>query len=179
MPVESAVEPWGEWNAWPQPQESAPLEGRAPGKSSSLLRMSAETPPRQNDDAGGTLNTSVSQSPHQGPQGEATCSRQEAGLQTEPLGAASQAQEGSDAASRKALRRERRKMIEKDILHKVTWDGRDPACPDASRGKEKACNTVEVPSEGPPGCLPVLSLQVGMPPAQASSRWWSSPLHLS
>uniref|UniRef100_A0A4W2BN71 Dynein axonemal assembly factor 8 n=1 Tax=Bos indicus x Bos taurus TaxID=30522 RepID=A0A4W2BN71_BOBOX len=159
VPVESAMEPWGEWNAWPRPQESAPLEGRAPSKSSSLLRMSAETPPRQDDDAGGTLNTSASQSPRQGPQGEATRSPQEAGLQTEPLGAASQAQEGSDAASRKALRRERRKMIEKDILHKVTWDGRNPACPDASRGKEKACDAVEVPSEGPPGCLPVLSLQ--------------------
>lgn len=50
-------------------------------------------------------------------------------------------------------------MIEKDILHKVTWDGRNPACPDASRGKEKARDAVEVPSEGPPGCLPVLSLQ--------------------
>ncbi|XP_061258504.1 dynein axonemal assembly factor 8 isoform X3 [Bos javanicus] len=159
VPVESAMEPWGEWNAWPRPQESAPLEGRAPSKSSSLLRMSAETPPRQDDDAGGTLNTSASQSPRQGPQGEATRSPQEAGLQTEPLGAASQAQEGSDSASRKALRRERRKMIEKDILHKVTWDGRNPACPDASRGKEKACDAVEVPSEGPPGCLPVLSLQ--------------------
>nr|XP_014334627.1 PREDICTED: uncharacterized protein C16orf71 homolog [Bos mutus] len=159
VPVESAMEPWGEWNAWPRPQESAPLEGRAPSKSSSLLRMSAETPPRQDDDAGGTLNTSASQSPRQGPQGEATRSPQEAGLQTEPLGAASQAQEGSDAASRKALRRERRKMIEKDILHKVTWDGRNPACPDASRGKEKARDAVEVPSEGPPGCLPVLSLQ--------------------
>lgn len=70
-------------------------------------------------------------------------------------------------------------MIEKDILHKVTWDGRNPACPDASRGKEKARDAVEVPSEGPPGCLPVLSLQVGVLPAQASSRWWSSPLHLS
>ncbi|XP_040112111.1 uncharacterized protein C16orf71 homolog isoform X2 [Oryx dammah] len=159
VPVESAVEPWGKWNAWPQPQESAPLEGRAPGKSSSLLRMSAKSPPRQDDDVSGTLNTSASQSPRQGPQGEATPSTQEADLQIEPLGAASQAQEGSDAASRRGLWRERRKMIEKDILHKVTWDSRDAACPDASRGKEKACDAVEVPSEGPPGCLPVLSLQ--------------------
>lgn len=173
------MEPWGEWNAWPQPQESAPLEGRALGKSSSLLRMSAKSPPRQDDDASGTLNTSVSQSPRQGPQGEAIRSAQEAGLQIEPPGAASEAQEGSDAASRRGLRRERRKMIEKDILHKVTWDSQDAACPDASRGKEKACDAVEVPSEDPPGCLPVLSLQVGMPPAQASSRCWSSPLHLS
>ncbi|KAI4559421.1 hypothetical protein MJG53_017947 [Ovis ammon polii x Ovis aries] len=159
VPVESAVEPWGEWNAWPQPQESAPLEGRALGKSSSLLRMSAKSPPRQDDDASGTLNTSVSQSPRQGPQGEAIRSAQEAGLQIEPPGAASEAQEGSDAASRRGLRRERRKMIEKDILHKVTWDSQDAACPDASRGKEKACDAVEVPSEDPPGCLPVLSLQ--------------------
>uniref|UniRef100_A0A8C6D5K5 Dynein axonemal assembly factor 8 n=1 Tax=Moschus moschiferus TaxID=68415 RepID=A0A8C6D5K5_MOSMO len=159
VPVESAMEPRVEWNAWPWPQESAPLEGRALGKSSSLLGMSAETPPRQDDDAGGTLNTSASQSPSQGPQGEATCSPQEAGLQTETPGMASQAQESSDAASRRALRRERRKMIEKDVLHKVTWDSRDPGCPDVSRGKEEACNAVEVPSEGPPGCLPVLSLQ--------------------
>ncbi|XP_065780336.1 dynein axonemal assembly factor 8 isoform X1 [Muntiacus reevesi] len=159
VPVESAVEPWGEWKAWPRPQESARLEGRAPRKSNSLLRMSAEIPPRQDNDAGGTLNTSGPQSPRQGPQGEATCFPQEADLQTEPPGSASRAPEGSDAANRRALRRERRKMIEKDILHKVTRDGRDPACSDSSRGKEKACGAVEVPSEEPLGHLPMLSLQ--------------------
>ena len=173
VPVESAVEPWGEGNAWPR--ESAPLEGRAAGKSSCLLRMSAEIPPQQDDDdAGGTLNTSGSQSPRQGPQGEATCSPQEA----EPP-AASRAQEASDAANRRALRRERRNVIEKDILHKVTRDGQDPARCDARPGTGKARGAAEAPPEEPPGPLPVLSLQVGVPPAQASSRCWSSTLRLS
>lgn len=137
--------------------------------------MSAEIPPQQDDDAGRTVNTSGSQSPRQGPRGEATCSPQEAGLQTEPPGAASRAQEASDAANRRALRRERRKVIEKDILHKVTWDGQDPALCNARPGQGKARDA----AEAPPGPLPVLSLQVGVPPAQASSSCWSSPLRLS
>lgn len=119
MPVESAGEPWGEWNAGPQAQESVSLEGRAPGRplqscdeSSSLLRMPVETPMWQDDDGDTAFNTSTSQSPCQGPKGEATLSPQEAGLQTEPPGAASWAQEGSDSANRRALRRERRKMID-------------------------------------------------------------------
>lgn len=86
------------------------------------------------------------------PQGKSTLSAQEAGLQTEPLGAASLAQEGSDSDSRRALRRERRKMMEKDILHKVTWDAWDPACCDLTQVKE-------MPPEQPREGLPVLSLQ--------------------
>ncbi|EPY82669.1 hypothetical protein CB1_000246005 [Camelus ferus] len=70
----------------------------------------------------------------------------------EPLGAASLAQEGSDSDSRRALRRERRKMMEKDILHKVTWDAWDPACCDLTQVKE-------MPPEQPREGLPVLSLQ--------------------
>ncbi|XP_057606849.1 LOW QUALITY PROTEIN: dynein axonemal assembly factor 8 [Hippopotamus amphibius kiboko] len=166
VPVESATEPWGEWNAWPRPQESPSLEARAPGrpwqscgKSSSLLRMPAETPMWQDDNGGTAFNTSTSQSPRQGPQGEATLPTQEAGLQTEPPGPASQAWEGSDSADRRALRRERRKMIEKDILHKVTWDARDPACHDWNQVKKKPFDASEMPLEGPPGGLPVLSLQ--------------------
>eukprot|EP00069_Balaena_mysticetus_P000538 bmy_14665T0 len=165
VPVESAGEPWGEWNAGPQPQKSASLEGRAPGRplqscneSSSLLRMPAETPTWQDDNGGTAFNTSTSQSPCQGPQGEATLSPQEAGLQTEPPGAASWAQEGSDSANRRALRRERRKMIKKDILHKVTWDAQDPACQDLSGVKEMPCDAAETLPEGPQGGLPLLSL---------------------
>ncbi|XP_058894776.2 dynein axonemal assembly factor 8 isoform X2 [Kogia breviceps] len=166
VPVESAGELWGEWNAGPQPQESASLEGRAPGRalqscdeSSSLLRLPAETPTWQDDDGGTAFNTSTSQSPCQGPQGEATFSPQEAGLQTEPPGDASGAQEGSDSVNRRALRRERRKMIEKDILHKVTWDAQDPACQDLSGVKETPCDAAEMLPEGPQRGLPLLSLQ--------------------
>ncbi|XP_059975829.1 dynein axonemal assembly factor 8 isoform X3 [Mesoplodon densirostris] len=166
VPVESAGEPWGEWNAGPQAQESASLEGRAPGRplqscdeSSSLLRMPVETPTWQDDDGGTAFNTSTSQSPCQGPQGEATLSPQEAGLQTEPPGAASWAQEGSDSANHRALRRERRKMIEKDILHKVTWDAQDPACQDLSGVKEMPCDAAETLPEGPQRGLTLLSLQ--------------------
>ncbi|XP_032462006.1 uncharacterized protein C16orf71 homolog [Phocoena sinus] len=166
VPVESAGEPWGEWNAGPQAQESVSLEGRAPGRplqscdeSSSLLRMPVETPTWQDDDGDTAFNTSTSQSPCQGPQGEATLSPQEAGLQTEPPGAASWAQEGSDSANRRALRRERRKMIEKDILHKVTWDAQDPACQDLSGVKEMPCDAAETLPEGPQRGPPLLSLQ--------------------
>ncbi|XP_059752578.1 dynein axonemal assembly factor 8 [Balaenoptera ricei] len=166
VPVESAGEPWGEWNAGAQPQKSASLEGRAPGRplqscdeSSSLLRMPAETPTWQDDNGRTAFNTSTSQSPCQGPQGEATLSPQEAGLQTEPPGAASWAQEGSDSANRRALRRERRKMIKKDILHKVTWDAQDPAYQDLSGVKETPCDAAETLPEGPQGGLPLLSLQ--------------------
>ena len=182
MPVESAGEPWGEWNAGAQPQKSASLEGRAPGRplqscdeSSSLLRMPAETPTWQDDNGHTAFNTSTSQSPCQGPQGEATLSPQEAGLQTEPPGAASWAQEGSDSANRRALRRERRKMIKKDILHKVTWDAQDPAYQDLSGVKETPCDAAETLPEGPQGGLPLLSLQVGVPLAQPSPGRWSSP----
>ncbi|XP_036680892.1 uncharacterized protein C16orf71 homolog isoform X2 [Balaenoptera musculus] len=166
VPVESAGEPWGEWNAGAQPQKSASLEGRAPGRplqscdeSSSLLRMPAETPMWQDDNGRTAFNTSTSQSPCQGPQGEATLSPQEAGLQTEPPGAASWAQEGSDSANRRALRRERRKMIKKDILHKVTWDAQDTAYQDLSGVKETPCDAAETLPEGPQGGLPLLSLQ--------------------
>ncbi|XP_030739709.2 dynein axonemal assembly factor 8 isoform X2 [Globicephala melas] len=166
VPVESAGEPRGEWNAGPQAQESVSLEGRAPGRplqsgdeSSSLLRIPVETPTWQDDDGDTAFNTSTSQSPCQGPQGEATLSSQEAGLQTEPPGAASWAQEGSDSANRRALRRERRKMIEKDILHKVTWDAQDPACQDLSGVKEMPCDAAETLPEGPQRGPPLLSLQ--------------------
>uniref|UniRef100_A0A8C6AU89 Dynein axonemal assembly factor 8 n=1 Tax=Monodon monoceros TaxID=40151 RepID=A0A8C6AU89_MONMO len=168
VPVESAGEPWGEWNAGPQAQESVSLQGRAPGRplqscdeSSSLLRMPVETPTWQDDDGDTAFNTSTSQSPCQGPQGEATLSPQEAGLQTEPPGTASWAQEGSDSANRRALRRERRKMIEKDILHKVTWDAQDPACQDLSGVKEMPCDAAETLPQGPQRGPPLLSLQVG------------------
>ncbi|TEA31895.1 hypothetical protein DBR06_SOUSAS8310138 [Sousa chinensis] len=166
VPVESAGEPREEWNAGPQAQESVSLEGRAPGRplqsgdeSSSLLRIPVETPTWQDDDGDTAFNTSTSQSPCQGPQGEATLSSQEAGLQTEPPGAASWAQEGSDSANRRALRRERRKMIEKDILHKVTWDAQDPACQDLSGVKEIPCDAAETLPEGPQRGPPLLSLQ--------------------
>nr|XP_010991003.2 uncharacterized protein C16orf71 homolog isoform X3 [Camelus dromedarius] len=135
-PVGPTPDAWREWTTGTQ--DSASLEGRAcVGPLHSLLRMPAETHGLQNP---------------WWPQGKSTLSAQEAGLQTEPLGAASLAQEGSDSDSRRALRRERRKMMEKDILHKVTWDAWDPACCDLTQVKE-------MPPEQPREGLPVLSLQ--------------------
>lgn len=59
-------------------------------------------------------------------------------------------------------------MIEKDILHKVTWDAQDPTCGTQSQPQGAPCAAAESgpqpedpmgPLEGPP----VLSLQVGVP----------------
>nr|XP_031542837.1 uncharacterized protein C16orf71 homolog isoform X2 [Vicugna pacos] len=135
-PVGPTPDAWREWTAGTQ--DSASLEGRAcVGPLHSLFRMPAETHGLQNP---------------WWPQGKSTLFAQEAGLQTEPPAAASLAQEGSDSASHRALRRERRKMMEKDILHKVTWDAWDPACCDLTQVKE-------MPPERPQEGLLVLSLQ--------------------
>ncbi|XP_058566723.1 dynein axonemal assembly factor 8 isoform X2 [Neofelis nebulosa] len=70
-----------------------------------------------------------------------------------------------DYADRRALRKERRKMIEKDILHKVTWDAQDPACSDQSQVEEAPCAAAvavprpETPPEGPREGWLVLSLK--------------------
>ncbi|XP_058426105.1 dynein axonemal assembly factor 8 [Diceros bicornis minor] len=171
VPVEFAAEPWREWDA--RTKDSASLEGRgpgrsseSPGKSSSLLRMSEETPRWQEGELGGmAFNTKGSQSPAWGLQGEATLSPQEGDLKTQPPSTASRAREGSDSADGRALRRERRKMIKRDILHKVTWDARGPACSDQSQVKVTPCGAAasgprpETPPEQPLEGLPLLSLQ--------------------
>lgn len=150
-------------------------EGRDPGQSldsrgesSSLFRKPEEIPTWQEGDRGGmSINTKGSSSPPWEPQGEATLCPQEGDRRTEPPSAASQSQEGSDSANQRALRRERRKMIEKDLLHKVTWGPRNPDCSDQSQGKKMSCEATVAsprpgtPPQGPQEGLPVLSLQVG------------------
>ncbi|XP_053773691.1 dynein axonemal assembly factor 8 isoform X2 [Desmodus rotundus] len=165
VPVEFSPEPRGEWNA-------RTTEGRDPGppvesggESSSLLRVPEETPTWQEGDLGGmSFNNKGSLSPPWGPQGEATPSLPEGDPRMDP-NAASWVQEGSDCGNRRALRRERRKMIKRDLLHKVTWGAQSPACSDHSQVKETPCEAAVVgprperPPQGPQEGLPVLSLQ--------------------
>ena len=165
--MEFSPEPRGEWNA-------RTTEGRDPGppvesggESSSLLRVPEETPTWQEGDLGGmSFNNKGSLSPPWGPQGEATPSLPEGDPRMDP-NAASWVQEGSDCGNRRALRRERRKMIKRDLLHKVTWGAQSPACSDHSQVKETPCEAAVVgprperPPQGPQEGLPVLSLQVG------------------
>ncbi|XP_045676785.1 dynein axonemal assembly factor 8 isoform X2 [Phyllostomus hastatus] len=165
VPMEFSPEPWGECNA-------RTTEGRDPdqplessGESSSLLRMPEETPTWQEGDHGGmSFNNKGSPSPSWGPQGEATPCFPEGELKMDP-NAASWVREGSDCGNRRALRRERRRMIERDLLHKITWGARGPACSDHSQVKVTPCEAAvagprpEMPPQGPQEGLPVLSLQ--------------------
>nr|KAF6488868.1 hypothetical protein HJG59_001714 [Molossus molossus] len=171
VPVEFSAQPWGERNARMKEggDPGQPLESS--GESSSLLRMPEETPTWQECDLGDmSLNTKGSLSPPWGPQGEATLCLPKRDLRMDP-NAASWAWEGSDSAKQRALRRERRKMIERDLLHKVTGGAWDPACSDHSQGKEMPCEAAVAdprpgtPPQGPQEGLLVLSLQVGRSPA--------------
>ncbi|XP_047636569.1 dynein axonemal assembly factor 8 isoform X2 [Phacochoerus africanus] len=162
--VEPTPEPWRDCS--PRLGESTSLEGRAPGgplqscgQSSSHLRMPVEAAAWQEDEGGRSFNTSASQSGSQGPQGQATLPPGEAALQTEGPGAASGAPAGSNSTNRRGLRRERRKMIKRDILHKVTGSARHPACQDPSPVEETPRDTAEKPPEGPQRGLPMHSLQ--------------------
>ncbi|XP_053527743.1 dynein axonemal assembly factor 8 isoform X6 [Artibeus jamaicensis] len=180
VPMEFSPEPWVEWNA-------RTMEGRDPGQpvessgeSSSLLRMPEETPTWQEGDLGGmSFNNKGSPSPPWGPQGEATPCLPEGDLRTDP-NAASWVREGSDCGNRRALRRERRKMIERDLLHKVTWGAQGPACNDHSQVKETPCEAAvagprpETPPQGPQEGLPVLSLQIMLSPVPRTGSWNSS-----
>ncbi|KAM7148958.1 dynein axonemal assembly factor 8 [Molossus nigricans] len=165
VPVEFSAQPWGERNARMKEggDPGQPLESS--GESSSLLRMPEETPTWQECDLGDmSLNTKGSLSPPWGPQGEATLCLPKRDLRTDP-NAASWAWEGSDSAKQRALRRERRKMIERDLLHKVTGGAWDPACSDHSQVKEMPCEAAVAdprpgtPPQGPQEGLLVLSLQ--------------------
>ncbi|XP_054570667.1 dynein axonemal assembly factor 8 isoform X1 [Eptesicus fuscus] len=144
-PVEFSAEPWGEWNVRMK-------EGKDPGQplesggESSSLRMPEETPTWQEGDLG---------------EGDLLPGED---LRMDP-NAVPSVQKGSDSANRRALRKERRKMIERDLLHKVTWGARDPACSDHSQVKETPCESASTgprpgtPPQGPREGLPVLSLQ--------------------
>ncbi|XP_059549016.1 dynein axonemal assembly factor 8 isoform X2 [Myotis daubentonii] len=164
VPVEFSAEPWGEWNVRMK-------EGKDPGQplesggESSSLRMPEETPTWQEGDLGDmSFNTKGSPSPPWGPQGEATLCLSEEDLRMDP-NAVPCVQKGSDSANRRALRKERRKMIERDFLHKVTWGARGPTCSDHSQVKETPCESASTgprpgtSSQGPREGLPVLSLE--------------------
>lgn len=148
-------------------------EGKDPGQplesggESSSLRMPEETPTWQKGDLGDmSFNTKGSPSPPWGLQGAATLCLPGEDLRMDP-NAVPSVQKGSDSANRRALRKERRKMIERDLLHKVTWGARDPACSDHSQVKETPCESASTgprpgtPPQEPREGLPVLSLQVG------------------
>lgn len=169
VPVEFAAEAWGEGTAMMK-------EGRDPGQnlgsggeSSSLLRAPKEAPTCQEGDLGGmSFNTKGCPSPPWELQGEATLCPQEGDLRTETPSAASRTWQGSDSANRRALRRERRKMIERDLLHKVTWGARNPVCSDQSPVKKTPCESAAAPRprpgtppQGPREGVALLSLQVG------------------
>ncbi|XP_054445197.1 dynein axonemal assembly factor 8 [Pteronotus mesoamericanus] len=165
VPMDFSPEPWGEWNA-------RTMEGGAPGQplqssgdSSSVLRVPEANPTWQEGNPGGmSFNNKGSPHPPGGSQGETTLCLPEGGMRMDP-NAASWVGEGSDSGNLKALRRERRKMIERDLLHKVTWGARGPACSDRSQVKETPCEAAVsgprpgTPAQGPQEGLPVLSLQ--------------------
>uniref|UniRef100_A0A8D2JPP7 Dynein axonemal assembly factor 8 n=1 Tax=Sciurus vulgaris TaxID=55149 RepID=A0A8D2JPP7_SCIVU len=134
----------------------ASQEGWSPencAKTSTSLQMAEESPVLLEGDLGTlSFNTKRFQSPPWDSQGEATLSPEgEVGI--EPLGAA-----WRDSAKRRALRRERRKMIEKEMLHKVTRDAQDPAYSDQGQSTEPGSRS-EAPSERPREGQLVLSLQ--------------------
>uniref|UniRef100_A0A8C9P9N5 Dynein axonemal assembly factor 8 n=1 Tax=Spermophilus dauricus TaxID=99837 RepID=A0A8C9P9N5_SPEDA len=154
VPVGLATKPGSGWNARTlglASQEGCSLENCA--ETSTFLQMAEETPMLLEGDLGTmSFNTKQFQSPPWDPQGEATLSPEgEVGI--EPLSAA-----WRDSAKRRALHRERRKMIEKEMLHKVTWDSLDPACREQCQSTEPGLRS-EAPSEGPREGQLVLSLQ--------------------
>lgn len=179
VPAELTAEPWKEWAA--KTKGAASVQGGDPGgpvescgEASSLLQVPEDTPTWQEGNHGAV--SFDTQGPPRGPHGEATFSPWEGDPKTEPLDAGSQAHRGTDSTDRRALRRERRRLIEKDILHKVTWDARDPACSEQSPVKEVPCAMAaaglrpEMPPERPREGPPVLSLKVGNPLACATSE---------
>ncbi|XP_077618619.1 dynein axonemal assembly factor 8 [Crocuta crocuta] len=159
VPVEPGAEPWREWGR--RTEALASLQGGDPGgpvETSSLLGVPEDSPKWQEGNHG-AVSLGI-QGPRQSPQGKATLCLWEGDLKTEPQSTASQAWRGTDCANHRALRKERRKMIEKDILHKVTWDAQDPACSDRSQEEEAAAAPrPEMPAEGPQEGRLLLSLK--------------------
>ncbi|XP_004373482.1 dynein axonemal assembly factor 8 [Trichechus manatus latirostris] len=142
-----------------------PFQGR--GETSSLAGIPEESPRGQEGALEGvSFSTKEPQSPPGGPQGEApTSTRAEGALATEGPRMPSPPRQGSASVDLRALRRERRKMIERDMLHKVTPGAWDSACGDHTQAKETpqeaagAAPRPQTPPGGPQGGPPVLSLQ--------------------
>lgn len=163
VPAELATEPGSRRNT--RTKDAPSQEGRDPGRPfessgevSALLGMAEETPRWLDSDLGSlSFNTKGSQGPPWDPQAEASLSRHEGDPKAEPT--------SQESVNRRALRQERRKMIEKDILQKVTRDACVPASSDQGGVKEAPCHAVEsaarskMPLAEPPEGPPVLSLQ--------------------
>ncbi|XP_023081629.1 uncharacterized protein C16orf71 homolog isoform X2 [Piliocolobus tephrosceles] len=163
VPAELATEPGNRRNT--RTKDASSQEGRDPGRPlessgevSALLGMAEETPRWLDSDLGSlSFNTKGSQGPPWDPQAEASLSHHEGDPKAEPA--------SQESVNRQALRQERRKMIEKDILQKVTRDACGPASSDQGGVKEAPCHAVESPARSkmplaePPEGPPVLSLQ--------------------
>ncbi|XP_048188192.1 dynein axonemal assembly factor 8 isoform X2 [Perognathus longimembris pacificus] len=141
-------------------RDSALREGSSPGQpfqgcadTNTLLRM-AETSSWLEGDLGNlSFDTKASQGPACGPQGEATLPP-EGKAKAEPW----DEDAWRDSAKRRALRLERRKMIEKEVLQKVTWGTRDPPCSSQGQAEEPEPRPQASSAEPQEGHL-VLSLQ--------------------
>ncbi|XP_063555552.1 dynein axonemal assembly factor 8 isoform X2 [Gorilla gorilla gorilla] len=166
VPAELATEPESRQNT--RTKDASSQEGRDPGRPfessgevSALLGMAEETPRWLEGDLGSlSFNTKGSQGPPWDPRAEATLSCHEGDPKAAPLSTASQ-----ESVNRRALQQERRKMIETDILQKVTRDACGPTSSDQGGVKEAPCHAAEsaprskMPLVEPPEGPPVLSLQ--------------------
>ncbi|XP_076998040.1 dynein axonemal assembly factor 8 isoform X2 [Tamandua tetradactyla] len=164
VPVEFTAELGSKWKA--RAEDSAFLEGGdSPGPlqscaETSSLRLLEETPRGQEGNLESVpCNTKEPQSAPWGLQGGAAVPAWEAHLKMEAAGTTLAPQQGWDSANLSALRRERRKMIEKDILRKVTRDAPDAASGGCFQVQEPAGPSPDVPLEHPREGPPVLSLQ--------------------
>ncbi|XP_021089506.1 dynein axonemal-associated protein 1 isoform X2 [Mesocricetus auratus] len=117
-------------------------------KISPILGEAEEGPPWLKGNLRNLSNPKESQSPPWTFQGEDTTSPLEGELETE----------SSDVNKHRALRRERRKMIEKDILQKVTQAAHNPACGDQGQTPKSRPQPEASSEQSWEGC-PVLSLQ--------------------
>lgn len=136
----------------------APQERRGPGwscqscvKISPILLEAEEDPPWLEGNLRSLSNPKGSQSPPWTSQGEEATFPLEEELKTEP----------SDTDECRTLRRERRRMIEKDILQKVTQASKNPACGDHGQAAVSGPWPEVSLEQSREGC-PVLSLKVSV-----------------
>ncbi|XP_055991103.1 dynein axonemal assembly factor 8 [Sorex fumeus] len=155
VPVGFGEEPWSEWNA--QTGRRGSPEGKDPGsplaghgKASSSPGVPEDTPRWQEGDLAVTTSKARGAlSLPKGPKGEATFAPLKRGLDAESQRPAPHGGEDPNCARRQALRRERRRMIEKDVLHRVSWEACAPGSAPAPLPPRQE------PQKGPP----TLSLQ--------------------
>ncbi|XP_051024061.1 dynein axonemal assembly factor 8 [Acomys russatus] len=158
LPGRLAIEPRSEERV--KQKDLAPQERRGPGwscqscvESSPILVDAEEVPPRLEGNLRSPSNPSRSQSPPWHSQGEEATFPLEGELKMEPPDT-----DVRDSEKRRALRRERRKMIEREILQKVTRATQSPACGDQHQAAESG-PWPEAASKQCQERWPVLSLQ--------------------